>query len=117
MDLRECYDAFGGSYNDVIGRLLTEVRVEKFLLLFMKDTSFHELEDAMERGDYDTAFRAAHTLKGVCSNLGIDKLGKAASEMTEALRIKDIAAAGRLLPTVADDYRLTSETLKKFLEK
>lgn len=28
----------------------------------------------------------AHTLKGLCSNLGLDKLQSASSELTEALR-------------------------------
>ena len=32
------------------------------------------------------AFRAAHTLKGICLNLGFSCLGKAASELAEYLR-------------------------------
>ena len=35
------------------------------------------------------AFRAAHTIKGICLNLGFDKLYQASSDITEQLRGKD----------------------------
>lgn len=113
MNLKECFDTFGGSYNDVMARLLTEERVKKFLLMFLKDTSFTELEAAIKNEDYNSAFRAAHTLKGICANLGIDKLGNAASEITEALRAGDGAAANALFPAVSEYYSITAEALKQ----
>ncbi|MCM1284882.1 MAG: Hpt domain-containing protein [Acetobacter sp.] len=113
MDLKECFDAFGGNYNNVMGRLLTEERVKKFLLMFLNDTSFSELEAALERNDYESAFRASHTLKGICANLGIERLGKAASEITEALRGKDNKTACELFPKVAESYNSTVDTLRK----
>lgn len=115
MDLKECFDAFGGNYNDVMSRLLTEERVRKFLFMFLKDTSFNELEAAMERKDYDSAFRFAHTLKGVCANLGIEKLGETASEITEALRAKDNETACKLLVKVAESYCSTVDVLKQLI--
>lgn len=113
MDLKECFNTFGGNYNDAIGRLITEERVKKFLFMFLKDTSFSELESAMKCRDYDSAFRAAHTLKGVCANLGIEKLGKVSSEITEALRAKDNDAADRLFPQVSQCYSITMNALKQ----
>lgn len=115
MDLKECFEAFGGNYNDVMGRLLTENRVKKFLFMFLKDTSFNELEAAIERKDYDSAFRAAHTLKGVCANLGIEKLGETASEITEALRAKDNDAACKLFTKVAESYCSTVDAIKQLM--
>ncbi len=42
----------------------------------------------MENGDTETAFRAAHTLKGICMNLGFDRLYEASYDITEVLRAK-----------------------------
>lgn len=115
MDLKECFEAFGGNYNDVMGRLLTEERVKKFLLMFLKDTSFSDLKTAMESNDYDGAFRAAHTLKGVCANLGIEKLREVTSEITEALRAKDSDTACMIFPLVAESYAITVAALNQLM--
>ena len=32
-----------------------------------------QLTQAMDAGDVETAFRAAHTLKGICANLGLSR--------------------------------------------
>lgn len=117
MNLKECFDAFGGDYNDVMGRLLTEERVKKILLMFLKDTSFSELETAMQKKDYDSAFRAAHTLKGVCANLSIVKLGDAASKITESLRVKDTDNSERLFPQVAENYSITIDLLNQLFSQ
>lgn len=113
MNLKECFDSFGGSYNDVMGRLLTEERVKKFLLMFLKDTSFNDLKTAMENEDYSSAFRAAHTLKGICANLGIAKLGEISSEITEALRANDNETACKLFDRVAQCYSITVNALNQ----
>lgn len=113
MTLKECFDTFGGNYDEVIGRLITEERVKKFLKMFTADKSFEMLCSAMENGDYKEAFRAAHTLKGVCANLGLDRLGNSSSEITESLRGNVNNGADELLPKVKEDYLLTVETLGK----
>lgn len=113
MNLKECFEHLGGSYNEVLGRLLTEERVKKFLLMFLKDTSFNELEAAMQSKDYDSAFRAAHTLKGVCANLGIETLRETASEITEALRSKDNDTASKLFVQVAECYSSTIDAINQ----
>lgn len=48
----------------------------------------------------DEAFRAAHTLKGVCLNLGLARLYACADALTEALRARDAAGARALMPGV-----------------
>ena len=45
--------------------------VRRFALKFLQDDSFPNLKKALEAQDAPTAFRAAHTLKGVCQNLGL----------------------------------------------
>lgn len=86
MSLKECYDIIGADYEDVMRRLREEGRVERFLGMFCRDRSFEELCAAMERGDYDGAFNAVHTMKGICMNLGFTALQQACCALTENLR-------------------------------
>ena len=43
MTLQECYAAMGGNYEDAIGRLRSERLVQKFVLKFLDDGSYHLL--------------------------------------------------------------------------
>ena len=74
MTIEECYVKMGANYQDVIKRLPSAKMIEKFALKFKDDTSFQELETALNEKQVELAFRAAHTLKGVCMNLGFDHL-------------------------------------------
>ena len=71
MNLEECYEAMESNYDDVMRRLGSETLVRKFVLKFLDDTSFQGLKEGLENQDAELAFRSAHTLKGVCMNLGI----------------------------------------------
>lgn len=71
MTIEECYVKMGANYQDVIKRLPSAKMIEKFALKFKDDTSFQELETALNEKQVELAFRAAHTLKGVCMNLGL----------------------------------------------
>ncbi len=86
MNLKEVYEKTGGDFTDVMARLMTEERVLKFVRRFPDDPSFEELKAALDAGDKDTAFRGAHTIKGVAQNLGFTGLYEAATGLTEALR-------------------------------
>lgn len=111
MTLKDCYAAFGGDYVGVVGRMLTEERVKKFLQMFGRDTSYADLCKAMQSGAYDKAFLAAHTLKGVCANLGIDRLHKLAEEITETLRGNVNNGADAILPALQAEYQLTVDAI------
>ncbi len=86
MTLKECYEVMHGDYADMLRRLSSEERVRRLLLMFPRDTSFAQLEAAMEARDYTAAFRAVHSLKGVTLNLSISQLAQSAIALTEALR-------------------------------
>lgn len=89
MTVREFYDVIGGNYADTLSRFLSEERMKRFALKFEADPSFSDLCAALEAKDADEAFRAAHTLKGVCQNLGFDCLYGPAFRVTEILRSGD----------------------------
>lgn len=86
MTLKQCFEMFNGDYDGVISRMGKEERVKKFILRFKTDPSFDLLTESLANANYQEAFRAAHTIKGLCQNLGLEQLGKSSSALTEALR-------------------------------
>lgn len=114
MTLQECYAALGGDYDEVIGRLRSERMVQKFVLRFLDDKSYELLCGAMESGNYEEAFRAAHTIKGVCQNLDFTKLYASSSQLSEALRGGFTPEAPALAEQVAADYKQTVEAIRTY---
>lgn len=112
MTLEECYNSFGGNYRDVLSRLLKEERVEKFLKAFPQQDVISPIEKALAAGDYKNAFMHAHSLKGICATLGISRLYKSSSDLTEAMRngvvVEDPLP---LLEIVKADYKQTVESI------
>ena len=104
MGIKEFYSEIGSSYKDVADRLGSEDFILHFVVKFKEDKNFDLLKAALKNGDTDTAFRAAHTLKGVSANLGFTALYNAVSQITEALRNGDIARAKGLFPHVSEKY-------------
>ena len=117
MDIRELYDKIGGDLDDLLRRFGNEARVERFLGLFLKDTSFAELQEAVEKEDWPVAFRAAHTLKGVAGNMSFSKLLRSVSELTEALRGGEALTDWALYWAVSDDFALVTENVRAYLEE
>lgn len=114
MTVEKCYEAMNGDYKDALGRLVTEERIKKFLLKLLNDPSYSELCAAMEKKKLEDAFRAAHTLKGVCSNLSVSALACSASNLTEALRGREAYGddLDELLKQVKQDYSLTISAIR-----
>ena len=86
MTIRECYEELGLDFDAVLSRLINERLVQKFALKFLDDPSFQNLKDALDSKDVETAFRAAHTLKGVCLNLGFDTVDNAVDDICTPLK-------------------------------
>ena len=114
MSLKECYIALGGDYDDVISRLRTEKLVQKFVLKFLNDPSYDNLCKALEAEDYEEAFRASHTIKGVCQNLSFTTLQKSSGELTEALRNGWTPEAEGLIQQVKADYQQVVAAIQAF---
>ena len=51
MNLKDCYTAFGGDYEEVMSRLRLEKTVTKFLLKYSEDKSFFMFKEAFARKD------------------------------------------------------------------
>ena len=119
MTIQECYQKLGGDFAAVEARLPSVSLVVRFITKFLNDSSFSELCRAMQEGQREEAFRAAHTLKGVCANLGFDRLGASAGQLTELLRPESDgvpAGAGPVLDEVKRDYGLTVSAIRAYLD-
>ena len=66
MTIEECYEAIESDYKSVFKRFGNGAMVKRFAIKFLNDPSFNELKDGIENNDVEKAFRAAHTLKGIC---------------------------------------------------
>lgn len=118
MTLKECYTALGGDYDEVMGRLRSERLVQKFVLKFLNDGSYQLLRDSLAAGEREEAFRAAHTIKGVCANLAFSTLLESSEALTEALRDGKPPEPGEdaLLARVEEDYRRACQAIEAFRE-
>lgn len=104
----------GGDYEGVMGRLRSERMVQKFVLKFLADGSYDLLLSSAAAADWQEAFRAAHTIKGVCQNLGFTVLYQSSSQLSEALRNGFTPEAPALAEQVAVDYKQTVEAIRTY---
>ena len=86
MTLKECYDAFGGNYQEVKERLRSDGLIQRMVVKFLDDPTYERLCVAVGEENYEEAFREAHTLKGVVLNLSFGRLGESSGVLTEFLR-------------------------------
>lgn len=112
MTVKECYEQMGSDYEGVLGRMGSEAMIKRFALKFLQDPSFNNLKESLEKNDGEEAFRAAHTLKGVCLNLGFDELYEVSAEITEKLRGKETVGSEDLFKKVDEKYQKTVEAIK-----
>ena len=113
MTLQEFYTVVGGDYQDALNRMMMESMLRKFLAKFPSDPSFTLLEQSLQNGNREEAFRAAHTIKGFCLNLGFGKLYTSSNTLTEALRDAIPKNVNELFDTVKADYLLTVDAVNQ----
>ena len=112
MTVRECYEQMGADFDNVLGRLGSEQMLQRFALKFLNDTSYQTLEETLKEKNVEQAFRAAHTLKGVCLNLGFDNLFTVSSELTERLRAGELDGTEELFEKVKEQYEITVKAIR-----
>lgn len=67
----------------------------KFLVKFKDDKNYGSLATSLEEENFEEAFKASHTLKGVSANLGLNSLSEITSTLTELLRGKEASEVDR----------------------
>lgn len=111
MTLKEFYAVIGGNYDATLRRIPKESMVLRFAKKYATDPTFGELQDAVAKQDWEVAFRAAHTLKGVSQNLGFDRLYEQVFALTEALRGGKPLTDMTLYKAVAREQELIMDAL------
>ncbi|MCI9080593.1 MAG: Hpt domain-containing protein [Lachnospiraceae bacterium] len=77
----------GVDYNGAVERFIgSEEIYEQFLYRFTEDKNLMQLEEFLAKGDINTAFKRAHTLKGLSGNYGFNKMYEATVPVVEILR-------------------------------
>ncbi len=75
-----------------------------FVRKFSGDENYQKFVHAMEKKQYDDAFTAAHTFKGLCGNLSITGMYEVISREVEFLRAKKYTEAEEMLSEVTNEY-------------
>ena len=81
---------------------------------FLDDGSYDILVTSMDKSDWSEAFRAAHTIKGVCQNLSFTRLFTSASHLCEALRPGGPPQSTDLFTQVKTDYEATLSAIRTY---
>ena len=118
MTIQECYLRLGGDYDEALRGIPSAALIDRFVRKFLDDKSYEQLAQAVGANDRAAAFRAAHTLKGVCANMRFTALKNSASVLTELLRSEsdDIPAeAMPALDTVTADYQTTVGAIRAYI--
>lgn len=76
-----------------------------------------ETKRALEAKDWDGMLQAAHTLKGVAGNLGLDPIYCASSNIVEALRAQDVDAAKEIYRELGAAYETTCSVIRATAEE
>ena len=84
---KELLEQHGFDVDGTMKRFLNnEMIYKKCLKKFLDDKSMEVLKESCNAGNIEEAFKAAHTMKGFISNLGMEKLHQYLIPMVEKLR-------------------------------
>ena len=86
MTIQELYSNIGGNYDQAVRIMKSDRLIGKYVLKFEASRVGETLAEAGETMDPVRLFESAHAMKGVCANLGLDELARAAGEITEEFR-------------------------------
>ncbi len=89
--VQELLENNGFDVEGAMNRFLNnEALYKKCLKKLLDDPSYEQLKEAYENGNCNDAFKAAHTMKGAVSNLGVNRLYHLLMPMVEKLRVQDM---------------------------
>ncbi|GHU44174.1 hypothetical protein FACS1894111_11010 [Clostridia bacterium] len=89
-DLKPVLEGLGIDVDGALKRMMgSEALFLRLMKKFASDTSYEKLKEAIEKQDYEEAYRAAHTLKGASGNLGLNPIMVTAGRISDKLKNND----------------------------
>ena len=117
-EFREIFEVYGADYNSTMARFMgKEAMYLKFLDMLFKDDILEKLGTALEQQDYEAAFAAAHTLKGVVGNMGLTPLFNAVCAIVESLRKREVPEDYNVLYQIIQTGFLQADEFRKKLKE
>ena len=119
MTIRELYEIIGGNYDQAVRVMKSDRLIDKYIRKLTGSNLDQMLTEAGAAMDGARLFESAHAMKGVCANLGLDDLARAADEITEefrpgnARRLSDDAVREKL-DALAARYNTTVEGISRY---
>ena len=119
MTIQELYAKIGGNYDQAVRVMKKDKLIDKYVRKLTNSDVGDMLAQAGASMDGTKLFESAHAMKGVCSNLGLDVLAKAADEITEEFRpgnprkLSDDAVKEKVDAILAR-YRETVQTIQEY---
>jgi len=99
----EALKQFGADTDDGLSRCMgNEAFYFKLIGRVVEDKNFETLENAIASKDLDSAFDAAHSLKGVLGNLALTPIYEPVYEVTELLRARQDVDYSEYLKTISE---------------
>ena len=96
-------NAFGANTAEGLGRCFgNEALFLKLVATIPGEGNFDKLKNALDAGDLENAFLAAHALKGVLGNLSLTPIYAPVVEITELLRSNTDMDYKSLLDTILE---------------
>ena len=106
----------GVDYNGAVTRFIDSEEIyEQFLYRFTDDKNLFQLEECLSKGDIGTAFKRAHTLKGLSGNYGFNNMLEATIPVVEILRkgtsdgieepLEELKRINSLICTIINKYK------------
>lgn len=84
---------------------------ERFLRQFVTDEYFDILIKACDDNNCEEAFKASHTLKGLCGNLSINSLFDIISNQVEYFRSGDFEKGSAMMPEITALYKQLTDSV------
>ena len=113
MTPKQVYEELHGDYNAIFAAVRSDAVIARLLKMLQKDESMKNLAQGIAESDPETAFRAAHTLKGVSLNLHLDELSKKAIELTEILRPRVLVGYQDAYRALVEEFQRTERAIEQ----